>query len=422
VRVTGFEVLDVRFPTSLGAHGSDAMHTDPDYSCAYLVLETSGEHTGHGFTFTLGRGTEIVCTAIRSLVPSIVGAEDEALFADLGGLARRLASDSQMRWIGPEKGVLHLATAAVLNAVWDLYAKTRGKPLWELVATMPPSALVSLVDFRYLSDALTPQQALDVLRAREPGRADRIAELRERGIPAYITSAGWIGYTEDEVTRRCKQAVADGFTHLKMKVGADPETDRARASVMRSAIGDLTLMMDANQVWDVDEAIAAMRHLSGFDPWWIEEPTSPDDILGHARIAEAVAPIKVATGEMCHNRVMFKQFMQARAMGICQIDSCRLGSVNEVLAVLLLAERFGVPVCPHAGGVGLCELVQHLAAIDAIAVSETTQGRVVEFADHLHEHFVDPVDVRDGAYRLPTAPGYSAEMHAASLRTFTFTG
>ena len=420
MRVTGFEVTDVRFPTSAEHHGSDAMHTDPDYSCAYLVLSTDGEHTGHGFTFTLGRGTEIVCAAVRSLVPSVVGADAESLFADLGGLSRRLTSDSQMRWIGPEKGVLHLATAAVLNAVWDLYAKARGKPLWELVALMSPEEQIGLIDFRYLTDALTPRHALEVLKAAEPSRADRVAELRERGIPAYITSAGWIGYPEDEVRRRCRQAIADGFTSLKMKVGADPGTDGARAAVMRSEIGDLTLMMDANQVWDVGEAIEAMDGLAVFDPWWIEEPTSPDDVLGHARIAEAVAPIKVATGEMCHNRVMFKQFLQAQAMGICQIDSCRLGSVNEVLAVLLLAERFGVPVCPHAGGVGLCEYVQHLAAIDAIAVCGTTDGRVVEFADHLHEHFVHPAQVKDGSYRLPEEPGYSAEMHAASLREYNY--
>jgi L-fuconate dehydratase len=396
------------------------MHTDPDYSCAYLILETDSDHTGHGFTFTLGRGTEIVCAAIRSLAPVVVGPDAEELFADLGGLSRRLTSDSQMRWIGPEKGVLHLATAAVLNAVWDLYAKVRGTPLWELVALMPPEEQVALVDFRYLTDALTPRQALDLLRAAEPSRADRVAELHENGIPAYITSAGWIGYPEDEVRRRCRQAIADGFTHLKMKVGADPDTDGARAAVMRSEIGDRTLMMDANQVWDVDEAIAAMDRLAVFDPWWIEEPTSPDDVLGHARIAEAVAPIKVATGEMCHNRVMFKQFLQAGGMGICQIDSCRLGSVNEVLAVLLLAERFRVPVCPHAGGVGLCEYVQHLAAIDAISVGGRNEDRVVEFADHLHEHFVDPVDVTGGRYRLPTLPGYSAEMHTASLRTYAF--
>jgi L-fuconate dehydratase len=396
------------------------MHTDPDYSCAYLVLETNGDHSGHGFTFTLGRGTEIVCAAVRSLAPALDGVKVEELFADLGGLGRRLASDSQMRWIGPEKGVLHLATAAVLNAVWDLYAKVRGRPLWELVALMPPTELVALVDFRYLTDALTPQQALEMLQEREPGRADRAAELRERGIPAYITSAGWMGYPEDEVRRRCRAAIADGFTHLKMKVGADPDTDSARAALMRSEIGDRTLMMDANQVWDVPEAIEAVQRLAAFDPWWIEEPTSPDDVLGHAAIAQAVAPIRVATGEMCHNRVMFKQFLQAGAMGICQIDSCRLASVNEVLAVLLLAQRFEVPVCPHAGGVGLCEYVQHLAAVDAISVSGTTQGRVVEFADHLHEHFVHPVDVQAGAYRLPAAPGYSAEMHYASLERYAY--
>ncbi len=422
MRITGYDVIDLRFPTSKGLHGSDAMHPDPDYSAAYVVLHTDdpGGTNGHGLTFTIGRGTEVVVAAVHALAPHVVGRDVGDLAISMGPLARSLARDGQLRWIGPEKGVLHLATAAVLNATWDLVAKAAGQPLWQVVASMTPERQVDLVDWRYLSDALTPAMALERLTAQAPRRAEMIAQLGASGIPAYTTSAGWIGYEEDEIRARCRAALAQGFTHLKAKVGGTIEADRWRLEVVRSEIGDLPLAVDANQVWEVDEAIAHVRALADFNLAWIEEPTSPDDILGHAAIARGVAPIPVATGEMCQNRVMFKQFLAAGAMQIAQIDACRLASVNEVFAVLLLAAEHGVPVCPHAGGVGLCEYVQHLAAIDAICVTGTTTGRVVEYADPLHEHFVDPAVIRGGSYVLPSAAGYSAQIKAASLAEFAF--
>jgi len=421
--ITGVEASDIRFPTSLGKHGSDAMSPDPDYSAAYVVLRTSDQHglEGHGLTFTAGRGNELCVAAVHALAPFVRGLTLDEIVADMAGFWRRLTSDSQLRWVGPEKGVLHLATAAVVNAVWDLYAKVEGKPLWKLLADMTPEALVACVDFRYISDALTPAEALEILRRNAPTRSAREAEMREVGYPAYTTSAGWLGYPDEQIRQLCRAGVAAGWSHFKIKVGRDLRDDLRRAAIVREEIGpDRKLMMDANQVWDVDEAIANMRALARFDPWWIEEPTSPDDILGHATIARAVAPIGVATGEHCQNRIMFKQFMQAGAISFCQLDSCRLGGVNEVLAVLLLAAKFGIPVCPHAGGVGLCEYVQHLAIFDYIAVSASLENRIVEYVDHLHEHFVHPVIVRNGRYMAPTAPGYSATMRKESIATYTF--
>ncbi|MDQ1374862.1 MAG: L-fuconate dehydratase [Actinomycetota bacterium] len=417
------DVVDVRFPTSLGLHGSDAMNPDPDYSAAYVVLRTeSGDGLeGHGLTFTIGRGTEVCVAAAEALRPMVVGRDTDDLFADLGGFWRQVTGDSQLRWIGPEKGAMHMATAAVVNAVWDLCAKAQALPVWRLLAQMTPAQLVDLVDFRYLADAIDPGSARERLEEQRPSRAQRISLLESDGLPAYTTSVGWLGYDDETVARLCKEAVAEGWTHLKMKVGADPADDLRRAELIRGAIGpDVRLMMDANQRWDVGTAIESIRRLAPFDPHWIEEPTSPDDVLGHAAIAEAVAPIRLATGEMAQNRVMFKQLLQAGAIGFCQIDACRLAGVNEVVAVLLLADRFGVPVCPHAGGVGLCEYVQHLAAFDYVAVSGSLTDRVVEYTDHLHEHFVDPVVMRQGRYVLPTRAGYSVEMHAASLAEFAF--
>ncbi|HEV8649127.1 MAG TPA: L-fuconate dehydratase [Actinomycetes bacterium] len=410
VVVTGFDTVDVRFATSLQLDGSDAMNPDPDYSAAYVILHTSDpELEGHGFCFTIGRGTEICVQAIRALAPLVVGDKAEALFADMGGMWRRLVGDSPLRWLGPEKGVVHLATAAVVNAVWDLYAKARGKPLWKLLADLAPEEVVALVDFRYLTDALTQAEALDLLRTREPGKQERAARLLADGYPAYTTSAGWLGYDDEKLARRCRQAVEAGFTHVKLKVGASLDDDLRRLAIARAAIGpDRGLMVDANQVWSVPEAIAWMAELARFDPWWIEEPTSPDDVLGHAAIAHAVAPIRVVTGEHVHNRVMFKQFLQAGAIAACQVDACRLAGVNEVVAVLLLAAKFGVPVCPHAGGVGLCELVVHLSAFDYVAVSGSLDERMIEYVDHLHEHFVEPVRVAGGRYQLPRTPGYAA--------------
>ncbi len=421
--ITGLEVLDIRFPTSRSLDGSDAMNPDPDYSAAYVVLRTDERDglEGHGLTFTIGRGTEVVVAGVRALEPLVVGRSTGELFADLGGFWRDLVGDSQLRWIGPEKGVIHLATAAVVNAVWDLAAKRAGLPLWKLLVEMSPAELVALVDFRYLTDALTPDEALAMLERLAPSRAARETELRRDGYPAYTTSVGWLGYEDAKIRRLCREALADGWTRFKLKVGADVDDDVRRARIVREEIGpDRMLAVDANQRWGVDEAIAWMQRLAPFAPYWIEEPTSPDDILGHAAIAKAVAPIRVATGEHVHNRIMFKQMLQAGAVGVCQIDACRLGGVNEALAVLLLAAKFGVPVCPHAGGVGLCELVQHLSIVDYIAVSGGLDGRVIEYVDHLHEHFVDPVVILDGRYRVPTMPGYSAQMHAESLAAYRY--
>jgi L-fuconate dehydratase len=422
-RIASLDVHDVRFPTSRSLDGSDAMNRDPDYSAAYVVFRTDdpGWPEGHGFTFTTGRGTEIVTTAIEALRPLVVGRSTSDVFGDIGGFWRDLVGDSQLRWIGPEKGVIHMATAAVVNAVWDLWAKRERKPLWKLLADLPSEEIVRAIDFRYLTDALTPDDALAILRPLETTRSMREAEIVRDGYPAYTTSVGWLGYSDDKIRRLCAEALADGWTSFKMKVGADLEDDIRRARIVRDAIGPTnTLMIDANQRWDVGTAISWVKALAEFEPYWIEEPTSPDDILGHAAIARAVHPIRVATGEHVHNRVMFKQFLAAGGMDVCQVDACRLGGVNEVLAVLLLAARFGVPVCPHAGGVGLCELVQHLSIFDYIAVSGDQSGRMIEYVDHLHEHFVDPVRIRKGHYVAPSRPGYSAEMHRATLDEFAF--
>jgi L-fuconate dehydratase len=422
-RIVSLEARDVRFPTSRWLDGSDAMHTDPDYSAAYVVLRTDADDgvEGHGLTFTCGRGTEVCVAAAHALEPLVSGRSLEGIVADMSGFWRSLVSDSQLRWLGPEKGVIHLATAAIVNAVWDLWAKLEGKPLWKLLADLSPEEIVGCVDFRYITDALTPEEALDLLRdARRQSHA-REVEIVASGYPAYTTSAGWLGYDDAKVQALVREAVAAGFTHVKMKVGSDVGSDDRRAALIRSELGPTgILMMDANQVWDVDEAIAAMRTLSAHEPWWIEEPTSPDDVLGHARIRREIAPVRVATGEHIQNRVIFKQLFQAEAIDVCQLDACRVGGVNEAIAVLLLAAKFDIPVCPHAGGVGLCEYVQHLAFFDYVAVSGSTENRVVEWVDHLHEHFRDPAIVRDGRYLAPTAPGYSIEMLPESLDEYAF--
>jgi L-fuconate dehydratase len=419
--ITGFDTVDVRFPTSLALDGSDAMHLAPDYSSAYVILHTNDPGLeGHGFAFTIGRGTEVCVQAIRAIAPMVVGEKAEELFADMGALGRRLAGDSQLRWLGPEKGVIHLATAAVVNAVWDLYAKAAGKPLWKLLVDLAPEEVVGLVDFRYLTDALTPAEALALLRANEATKAEREARLQAEGLPAYSTSAGWLGYDDAKLARLCREAVAAGFTTVKLKVGGSLADDLRRLAIAREAIGpERHLAIDANQVWSVPEAIDWIQRLRGFDLFWVEEPTSPDDVLGHAAIAKAIAPVRVATGEHVHNRVMFKQLFQAGALAVCQLDACRLAGVNEVVAVLLLAAKFGVPVCPHAGGVGLCELVVHLAAFDYIAVSASLEGRMIEYVDHLHEHFTEPVRMEAARYHLPRQPGY-ASMTSAALAAYRF--
>jgi L-fuconate dehydratase len=422
-RITQLAVRDIRFPTSRSLDGSDAMNAAPDYSATYVTVHTDAPdgHVGHGLTFTIGRGNEICVAAVKSLEFLVVGRTLEEITADMGGFWRAITGDSQLRWLGPDKGVIHLATAAVVNAVWDLWAKSEGKPVWKLLADMSPEALVRCLDFRFVTDALTPDEAVAMLRRVASGRAAREREMLEQGYPGYTTAPGWLGYTEDKMRRLAREAVAEGWTHIKQKVGGDLEQDIRRAAILREEIGwERKLMMDANQVWEVDAAVENMRRLAAFDPMWIEEPTSPDDILGHAAIRRRIAPIGVATGEHCHNRVMFKQLLQAKAIDYCQLDAARLGGLNEVLIVLLLAAKFGVPVCPHAGGVGLCEYVQNIALFDYIAVSASLEGRVLEYVDHLHEHFVDPVVIRRGRYMPPQRPGYSIEMHAASLSQFSF--
>jgi L-fuconate dehydratase len=420
--VTGLEARDIRFPTSRTLDGSDAMNPDPDYSAAYVILRTSAPGLdGHGMTFTIGRGNELCVAAIEALRPLVVGKSLASFTADMAGFWRTVTGDSQLRWVGPEKGVIHLAAAAVVNAVWDLWAKAEGKPVWRLVCDMTPEQIVACIDFRYIEDALTPAEATEILRRSFPGRAARIAEMERDGYPTYTTSAGWLGYPDDKLRALCRDLTARGWKHFKIKVGRNLEDDIRRCRIIREEIGwDRHLMTDANQVWGVDEAIRWMKQLAEFRPHFIEEPTSPDDILGHAAIARAIAPTRVATGEMCHNRVMWKQFMQAGAVGYCQIDSCRLGGVNEILAVLLMAAKFGLPVWPHAGGVGLCEYVQHLSIIDYVCVSASLEDRLTEYADHLHEHFEHPLVTKNGRYMPPRAPGYSITMKPAALEEFSF--
>jgi L-fuconate dehydratase len=398
------------------------MNTAPDYSATYVILraDRGDKLAGHGLTFTIGRGNEVVVAAANALRPLIVGKKLEEIAHDMGRFWREITGDSQLRWIGPDKGAMHLATAAVVNAVWDLWAKAARKPVWKLLVDMTPAEVVRCIDFRYITDAITPDEALAILKRLEPTKREREAEMRRDGFPAYTTSAGWLGYSDEKIRALCRQAVNEGWTHVKIKVGRDIDDDLRRARIVREEIGDRKLMMDANQVWDVGEAIANTKRLAKFDPYWMEEPTSPDDVLGHAAIAKAIAPIRVATGEHCQNRVIFKQLLQAKAIGFCQVDACRLGGVNEVLAVLLMAAKFGVPVCPHAGGVGLCEYVQHISLFDYIAVAGSLEDHVLEYVDHLHEHFVDPVTIRGGRYMPPTKPGYSIEMRPESLREYAY--
>ena len=421
MKIQTLETLDLRFPTSRTQDGSDATHTDPDYSAAYVILKTDAGPEGHGFAFTIGRGNEVCAAAIEAFRHHVVGLTLNEITEDFGGFWRRLAGDSQLRWLGPEKGVVHLALAAIVNAVWDLYGKAEGKPVWKLLADMTPKQLVSCIDFRYITDVLTPVEAFEILDRIARTKGDRERELLRAGYPAYTTSVGWMGYSDDKVRAACREAIAEGWTHFKVKVGADPGDDARRVGLVRDAIGpDRTLMVDANQRWDVGEAIARMQDLARFNPLWIEEPTSPDDVLGHAAIARAIRPIGVATGEHCANRVMFKQLLQAQAISFCQIDSCRLGGVNENLAVMLMAAKFGVPVCPHAGGVGLCELVQHLSMFDYIAITGTMENRVTEFVDHLHEHFVDPVVIERARYVAPGRPGYGSEIKPESRAQYRY--
>jgi L-fuconate dehydratase len=422
-KIIGFDTYDVRFPTSRNLDGSDAMNASPDYSAAYLIVRTDGpdELAGHAYVFTIGRGNDIQLNAVRALEPFLVGQDLDETLDDLGGLSRRLVGDSPLRWLGPERGVVHMAIGAVLNACWDLAARRAGKPLWRLLADLAPEQIVDLVDFRYLSDALTKDEALELVQRGVAGRAGRIAALERDGYPAYTTTPGWLGYSDDRLAALSAEAVADGFTQIKLKVGARLSDDVRRIGIAREVVGDqVAIALDANQVWDVPTAISWIRALTPLRPAWIEEPTSPDDILGLARIRREIDPVRVATGEHVSNRVVFKQLLQAGAIDVMQIDACRVAGVNENVANMLLAAKFGVPVCPHAGGVGLCELVQHLSMFDYVALSGTAQGRMIEWIDHLHEHFVTPASVRRGRYRTPMEPGASTEIRPASVAEFSF--
>ncbi len=421
VKITGLTTRDLRFPTSLSLDGSDAMNPDPDYSAAYVILETDGKHEGHGLTFTIGRGNEICIAAIKALNDLVVGLDLDWIREDMGRFWRHVTGDSQLRWIGPDKGAIHLATGAVVNAVWDLLAKEAGKPVWQLVGEMSPEEIVKLVDFRYLTDALTREEALALLKKAESGKAERIQKLKQEGYPCYTTSAGWLGYSDEKLRGLCREARDAGFTHTKFKVGRDLQDDIRRLTIAREELGeDMIIMIDANQVWEVNQAIDWVRELAFARPYFIEEPTSPDDVAGHKAIRDAVAPIKVATGEMCQNRILFKQFIAGGAIDIVQIDACRLGGLNEVLAVQLMAAKYGLPVWPHAGGVGLCEYVQHLSMIDFVAISGEKDSKRIEFVDHLHEHFLNPCVVDNGAYQAPTAPGFSIEIKPETLNNPDF--
>ncbi|XP_042233115.1 mitochondrial enolase superfamily member 1-like [Homarus americanus] len=422
-RIRGLSVRDIRFPTSLESDGSDAIHPDPDYSCTYVILYTDTDFKGHGISFTIGRGNELVVEAVKSLSHLVVGKDLKDIYEDFAGTWRALTSESQLRWVGPEKGVIHLAVAAIVNALWDLWARTEHKPLWKLLVDMEPEKLVSTIDFRYIGDVLTKEEAVTMLKEMQHGREAREERMLTRGYPAYTTAAGWLGYSQEKIERLLKQFMAQGWRHFKIKVGQDIEDDKRRCKIVRDIIGqDMTLMVDANQKWDVDQAISWMKELAPYKPLWIEEPTSPDDVLGHAKIAEALKPlgIGVASGEMCQNRVIFKQMLQAGALNYCQIDACRVGGVNEVLAIYLMAKKFNVPVCPHAGGVGLCEMVQHLQIWDYISVSGTTKDRIIEYVDHLIEHFKTPRKINHCHYLAPKVPGYSVEMWEKSLLDYEF--
>ena len=422
--ITDLEVLDVRFPTSTQLDGSDAMNPDPDYSAAYVILKTSNpELSGHGLTFTIGRGNEICCAAIEAMRHLVVGLDLDEVRANPAKMWRELTSDSQLRWIGPDKGAMHLATGAVVNAVWDLWAKIEGKPVWQLVAEMSPEQLVQCIDFRYLTDCITPEEALQLLTQQAAGKAERLQNLLTHGYPCYTTSAGWLGYSEEKLARLCQEAVDEGFNYIKLKVGRNLAEDKRRVQIARDIIGpERHLMIDANQIWERDQAIAWVKELAFAQPWFIEEPTSPDDVEAHRAIRAAIKPIQVATGEMCQNRIMFKQFIMREAIEVVQIDACRMGGVNEVLAVLLMAAKYGLKVCPHAGGVGLCEYVQHLSMIDYLCFAATNEGRVTEYVDHLHEHFIEPCDIQNAAYMPPKLPGFSIEMNPESLQQYLFRG
>ena len=420
-KITSLTAMDVRFPTSENLDGSDATNKDPDYSAAYIVIETEQGNTGYSLIFTIGRGNDICCTAVESMRHLVIGVDLADITADIGGFYNELRSDSQLRWLGPEKGVMHMAAGGVMNAAWDMWARAEGKPVWRLLADMSPEQFVDCLDFRYIDDALTRDEALAIVEKNQSSKQQRIQQLEENGYPAYTTSAGWLGYSDEKLERLCREAVAEGFEHIKLKVGESVEDDIRRCKIARETIGDeVKLMIDANQAWEVDQAIGWMQNLIPFKPWFIEEPTSPDDVFGHKQIRENIGEVKVATGEHCQNRVLFKQFIANDAIDIVQIDACRLGGLNEILTVCMLAAKYGKLVCPHAGGVGLCEYVQHISMIDYIQISADIGERVIEYVDHLHEHFEDPCEMSNGAYQVPRLPGFSVKMHESSLANFRY--
>ena len=413
--------MDIRFPTSENLDGSDATNKDPDYSAAYVVIETEQGNTGYGLIFTIGRGNDICCTAVESMRHLVIGVDLADITANIGDFYNKLKSDSQLRWLGPEKGVIHMAAGGVMNAIWDMWARSVKKPVWRLLTEMSPEEFVNCLDFRYIDDALTRDEALEIITKNQSTKQQRIQYLEDHGYPAYTTSAGWLGYSDEKLQRLCREAVGEGFSHIKLKVGESLEDDVRRCKIARESIGDdVKLMVDANQAWEVDQAIEWMQHLQPFDPWFIEEPTSPDDIFGHKKIRENIGQVKVATGEHCQNRILFKQFIVNDAIDIVQIDACRLGGLNEILTVYMLAAKFGKLVCPHAGGVGLCEYVQHMSMIDYVQISADIGERVIEYVDHLHQHFENPCELRDGAYQVPESAGFSVEMFADSIERFRF--
>jgi L-fuconate dehydratase len=420
-KIEALALRDVRFPTSLSHAGSDAMNPDPDYSAAYLALQGDDGSVGYASVFTFGTGNDVQLAAIAALAPFLVGMDLGELLDDLGSAARRLVYESHLRWLGPEKGLMHMAIGAVVNALFDLAARRAGVPLWRYLAGLSPEELCALIDFRYIEDALRRDEALDLLRHGAEGKHARIAELEADGYPAYTTGPGWLGYSDARLVELCQLARRDGFAQVKIKVGGSLQDDLRRCRLAREAIGDeVALAIDANQVWDVATAIDQLRHFEQFNIAWIEEPTSPDDILGLARVRSAIRPMPVATGENVPNRVVFKQLLQAQAIDVMQIDACRVSGVSENIANLLLAAKFGIPVCPHAGGVGLCEMVQHFSFFDYAALSGTQTGRFIEWIDHLHEHFAAPASVVAGRYLAPTVAGASTEMLPESVAEYAY--
>lgn len=420
--ITNIRTFDVRFPTSAMLDGSDAMNAEPDYSAACLQLDTTIHGlVGHSLVFTIGRGNDVQIQAIRVVAEKVAGLDIEYVFENIGEIAKNLSSDSQLRWLGPDKGVFHMATGAVLNALWDLYAKSRGVPLWKLLSSMSPERIISCVDFRYISDAITPGEALEILREGATSREKNTTLLLENGLPAYTTTPGWLGYADEKMLRLTSEAMASGFGFIKYKCGKSFDDDHRRLTKIRQLVGpDFPIAIDANQVWDVDVAIEWIKGLEAFNLQWIEEPTHPDDVVGHARIAFEVSPTPIATGEMASSRIIFKQLLQSEAIKVMQIDATRVAGVNENIANILLAAKYGIPVCPHAGGVGLCEMVQHLAMFDAVAVSGHHRRRYVEYVDHLHDHFLEPARIADGNYMPPRRPGIGSEMLETSIRDFEF--